>query len=208
VLLEVSQLEVCRGGIPVFPPVDFVLNAGESLRVVGPNGSGKTSLLRLLSGLSQPDGGTILWQQKSVSKSLLDFYKNIVFLGHDLGLKQQLTAWENLQLSLSLWGAVASKSSVSAVLERLNLGDLINRPVMKMSAGQKRRVSLARLELLSHRQLWILDEPFTSLDSGTVEYLIRLLRKHTESGGLLIFTTHQDVDSISSVKTLELGVIC
>ena len=207
-LLEVRQLEVCRGGIPVFPPVDFVLNAGESIRVVGPNGSGKTSLLRLLSGLSRPDGGTILWQQKSVFKSLLDFYKNIVFLGHDLGLKQQLTAWENLQLSLSLWGAVASKSSVSAVLERLDLGGLINRPVMKMSAGQKRRVSLARLELLSHRQLWILDEPFTSLDSGTVEYLIKLLRKHTESGGLLIFTTHQNVDSISSVKTLELGVTC
>jgi heme exporter protein A len=203
-MLEIQNLGFARGKNVLFEGLNFSMTAGDAMRVTGSNGSGKTTLLRIVSGLCQPDNGMVTWNGELARKSESEFVRMINFLGHDDGLKKQLTATENLKFMLPLLGVSPTDIEIGAALDGAGLEAVKNKPVMNMSAGQKRRVALTRLDFMKHRALWILDEPFTSLDVSAISALVVKLRTHIESGGLLIFTTHQDFDVVSEASNLSL----
>ena len=203
-MLDVRNLGFSRGKNILFEALNFSLTSSSAMRVTGSNGSGKTTLLRLLSGLSRPDQGMVCWRGESVTKNHSEFVKSVNFVGHDDGLKKQLTAAENLRFTLPLLGVSPSSKEIDLVLDAAGLETVKNRPVMHLSAGQKRRVALSRLDFMSHRALWILDEPFTSLDVAAISSLAEKLNKHIKSGGLVIFTTHQSFEVIPQAISLVL----
>jgi heme exporter protein A len=170
--------------------------------VRGENGVGKTSLLRLLTGLSKPEAGQVLWNQKSISKQTDLYHRDLLFLGHRDALKEELTALENLQTYAELDGIALPAEKALAALWRFGLRGRENLPVNCLSAGQKRRVLMARM-LTRQAKLWVLDEPFNALDVNAVAQLEGLMAEHLASGGLLVLTSHQAV-SIPGVRVLDL----
>ena len=189
-LLEVVDLSVTRNYRLIFQPFSFSLKNGESLYLKGKNGAGKTTSLRVLSGASQRYQGTIFLNGDD-RKELLHYYaKALIYIGHQLSLNLDLTAWENLSFILSLRGESVSREEVLEIFELLSL-PLEDRPVRYFSAGQKRRVILARLWLEKRANIWILDEPFTALDVDSITLLEAKMREHCQNGGAIIFTSHQ-----------------
>lgn len=187
-MLKVSRLACSRGDRQLFADVSFSLAAGEWLHVQGENGAGKTSLLRLLVGLSPADAGEIYW--RGVAASEADFHRDLLYLGHHAAVKDDLTPLENLCLSAALDGIHLHEKAALAALVRLGLRGREALPVRVLSAGQKRRVLLARL-LTRPAALWVLDEAFNALDSGAVQLLGELLGEHLAKGGLAVLTSHQ-----------------
>jgi len=187
-MLKVSRLACSRGDRQLFADVSFSLAAGEWLHVQGENGAGKTSLLRLLVGLSPADAGEIYW--RGVAASEADFHRDLLYLGHHAAVKDDLTPLENLCLSAALDGIHLHEEAALAALVRLGLRGREALPVRVLSAGQKRRVLLARL-LTRPAALWVLDEAFNALDSGAVQLLGELLGEHLAKGGLAVLTSHQ-----------------
>jgi heme exporter protein A len=187
-MLKVSRLACSRGERQLFADVSFSLAAGEWLHVQGENGAGKTSLLRLLVGLSPADAGEIYW--RGVAASEADFHRDLLYLGHHAAVKDDLTPLENLCLSAALDGIPLDEKAALAALVRLGLRGREALPVRVLSAGQKRRVLLARL-LTRPAALWVLDEAFNALDSGAVQLLGELLGEHLAKGGLAVLTSHQ-----------------
>ena len=187
-MLKVSRLACSRGERQLFADVSFSLAAGEWLHVQGENGAGKTSLLRLLVGLSPADAGEIYW--RGVAASEADFHRDLLYLGHHAAVKDDLTPLENLCLSAALDGIHLHEEAALAALVRLGLRGREALPVRVLSAGQKRRVLLARL-LTRPAALWVLDEAFNALDSGAVQLLGELLGEHLAKGGLAVLTSHQ-----------------
>ncbi|NOZ54832.1 MAG: cytochrome c biogenesis heme-transporting ATPase CcmA [Gammaproteobacteria bacterium] len=191
-MLEVRELECVRGDHRLFKGLNFTLQAGELLHLRGTNGAGKTSLLRTLCGLMLPADGDVLWRGESI-RSLRDEYNRaLTYLGHLNGIKGELSAIENLQISSSLSGINLSEERILRALDDMGLAGREDLPTKVLSQGQKRRVALARL-LLSETTFWILDEPFTALDVHAVEYLKRLIADHLTADGMVILTTHQYV---------------
>ena len=203
-MLQIQNLSFARGKNVLFENLNFSMTEGDAMRVTGSNGSGKTTLLRIVSGLCRPDNGAVVWHGAVAQKNESEFVRSVNFLGHDDGLKKQLTATENLKLMLPLLGASPTDIEISAALDAAGLEAVKHKPVMNMSAGQKRRVALTRLDFMRHRVLWVLDEPFTSLDVSAISALVVKLRSHIESGGVLIFTTHQDFDVVPEASSLSL----
>ncbi|WP_348539350.1 cytochrome c biogenesis heme-transporting ATPase CcmA [Rugosibacter aromaticivorans] len=189
-MLNVSGLACSRGERRLFADVSFSLAAGEWLHVQGENGAGKTSLLRLLVGLSPADAGEIYWRGVAVAAGESDFRRELVYLGHHAAVKDELNALENLQFSAALDGMRLDEQAALAALKRLGLRGREALPVRVLSAGQKRRVLLARL-LTRPAALWVLDEVFNALDSGAVQLLGVLLGEHLARGGLAVLTSHQ-----------------
>ena len=187
-MLKVSGLACSRGERRLFADVSFALEAGEWLHVQGENGAGKTSLLRLLVGLSPADAGEIYW--RGVAASEAGFHRDLLYLGHHAAVKDELTPLENLCLSAALDGIPLDEKAALAALVRLGLRGREALPVRVLSAGQKRRVLLARL-LTRPAALWVLDEAFNALDSGAVQLLGELLGEHLAKGGLAVLTSHQ-----------------
>lgn len=187
-MLKVSGLACSRGERQLFADVSFSLAAGEWLHVQGENGAGKTSLLRLLVGLSPADAGEIYW--RGVATGEADFHRDLLYLGHHAAVKDDLTPLENLCLSAALDGIHLDEQAALAALVRLGLRGREALPVRVLSAGQKRRVLLARL-LTRPAALWVLDEAFNALDSGAVQLLGELLGEHLAKGGLAVLTSHQ-----------------
>jgi heme exporter protein A len=187
-MLKVSRLACSRGERQLFADVSFSLAAGEWLHVQGENGAGKTSLLRLLVGLSPADAGEIYW--RGVAASEAGFHRDLLYLGHHAAVKDELTPLENLCLSAALDGIPLDEKAALAALVRLGLRGREALPVRVLSAGQKRRVLLARL-LTRPAALWVLDEAFNALDSGAVQLLGELLGEHLAKGGLAVLTSHQ-----------------
>jgi heme exporter protein A len=187
-MLKVSGLTCSRGERQLFADVSFSLAAGEWLHVQGENGAGKTSLLRLLVGLSPADAGEIYW--RGVAASEADFHRDLLYLGHHAAVKDDLTPLENLCLSAALDGIPLDEKAALAALVRLGLRGREALPVRVLSAGQKRRVLLARL-LTRPAALWVLDEAFNALDSGAVQLLGELIGEHLAKGGLAVLTSHQ-----------------
>lgn len=189
-LLEVDDLSVTRNYRPIFQPFSFSLKNGDSLYLKGKNGAGKTTSLRVISGASQRYQGKISLNGDN-RKELLHYYaKELIYIGHQLSLNLDLTAWENLSFILSLRGESISREEVLEVFELLSL-PLEDRPVRYFSAGQKRRVILARLWLEKRANIWILDEPFTALDIDSIALLEAKMIEHCQKGGAIIFTSHQ-----------------
>jgi heme exporter protein A len=188
-MLAVRDLAVARGGIAVLEGLGFDLAPGTALVVRGPNGCGKTTLLRTLAGLQPPLGGTISVQPEIMA-----------YASHADGLKPTLTVTENLMFWASVFGTGAP--GVAAALGIMNLQGLATRPAQNLSAGQKRRLGLARMALTG-RPLWVLDEPTVSLDTSSVALFAAMVRAHLQQGGGAIIATHIDL-GLAEAATLDL----
>ena len=191
-LLSLHKLQCRRGERELFNGVELTLARGELLQVEGPNGSGKTSLLRIVAGLSAAASGEIRWRNETIGELAEDYFRELLYLGHAAAIKDELTTLENLLLTLQLSGEKATTSNAQQALAEAGLKDRLHLPAKYLSQGQRRRVALARL-CLSRRPLWILDEPFTALDVSAVLWVAGLIAKHLDGGGVVLFTTHQDV---------------
>ncbi|MEW8015231.1 MAG: cytochrome c biogenesis heme-transporting ATPase CcmA [Candidatus Sedimenticola endophacoides] len=204
-MLEVVDLECARGDRQLFSGLCFTLEPGELLHLHGHNGSGKTTLMRTLCGLILPSAGEIRWGGESITDVEDDFCRDLVYVGHKNGIKDDLNGVENLRIACVLDGVPISEAAAWESLERIGLRGHDDLPARVLSQGQKRRVSLARL--LAHKaRLWILDEPFTALDKAAVEFLQSVVREHVANGGMVILTTHQEVSlTRGQVKQLQLG---
>ena len=201
-VLEARALSCVRGEKALFADLSFELKTGECLHIRGENGVGKTSLLRLLSGLSKAESGEVLWRQHSIFADVSAYHRHLLFLGHRDALKEELSALENLQMYASLDDVDLSLEDALGALARFGLRGRENLPVHYLSAGQKRRVLMARM-LTRQASLWILDEPFNALDFQAVAELERLIAEHQARGGAVVLTSHQAV-SLDHVKVLEL----
>lgn len=192
-MLEVSNLECVRGDRRLFAGMNFSVQPGELLHVHGPNGSGKTSLLRMLCGLAAPAEGEVRWNGENIRSLREDYFKEMTYFGHLAGIKEELTALENLRVTVQLAGGDSAEDGLFGALDRMGLAGREDLPAKVLSQGQKRRVALARL-LLCPARLWILDEPFTALDVAAVKMVQQLLSEHLNNGGMVVLTTHQEVD--------------
>jgi len=204
-MLEVNNLECIRGDRTLFSGLEFSLATGELLHLQGHNGSGKTSLLRTLCGLIAPSQGSVHWKGKNIRRQRDEFAADMLFLGHLNGIKADLTAVENLRILCKLDGLDVSDENLWQILEKMGLYGQEDLPVRVLSQGQRRRVSLARL-LLSKAPLWLLDEPFTSLDKPAVDLLQTVIAEHIKDNGMVMLTTHQEVAlTTGEVRQLRLG---
>ncbi len=204
-MLEAQDLECIRGDRRLFHGVGFRLDAGELLFLQGRNGAGKTSLLRMLCGLSQPESGEIRWKGESIRRLSDDFRADLCYLGHLNAIKEELTPLENLLASARLAGESLSEDDALDALEQVGLLGREDLACRYLSQGQKRRVALARL-VKERRPLWILVEPFVALDVNAVAWLAGIIGAHLQRGGLAVLTTHQPVDiPAGCVRQLRLG---
>ena len=201
-MLRVSNLSCSRGHKPLFSDVSFELQAGQALHLEGDNGVGKTSLLRIVCGLSPADAGEVCWHDQAIQKNAAAFRSSLFYLGHGLSLKEELSALENLMSDAAVSGRTLSEQQALVALERMGLRGREHLPLRVMSQGQKRRTALARL-LASQAPLWVLDEPFVALDTKAIDGLRGLMAEHVAQGGMVLFTSHQPVvltsDSATSV---------
>ena len=192
-MLEVSNLGCIRGERCLFEGVGFRLDGGEMLYLQGKNGSGKTSLLRILCGLSHPAAGEIRWRGELVGKLGEDYRRELCYLGHHNAIKEELTPLENLLASARLADEVLDEGAALDALELVGLAGREDLACRYLSQGQKRRVALARL-VNERRALWILDEPYVALDTAATGLVAGLIGAHLQRGGLTVLTTHQTVE--------------
>lgn len=204
-MLEARDLTCLKGDRLLFRGLALKVTAGNLLRVAGANGTGKTSLLRLLCGLTRPEAGTLQWHGQSVQAVRDQFHQALFYLGHASALNDLLTPLENLYFTCTTAGDQVSLQDCRHALERIGLARQFDLPAHVLSQGQRRRIGLARLFLASHRPLWILDEPFTALDSAAVTDLAITLSAHCTNGGMVILTTHQDAPFTFPPTLLNVG---
>lgn len=199
--LSADDLTLIRGERCLFDGLEFALNPGELLLLKGANGSGKTSLMRVIAGMLSLESGEILWNGEPVSRQRQVFHGSLVWLAHRSGLKGDLTLVENLRFERSL----RPQSSVEPeqVFERLGIARLKALPLRSLSAGQQRRVALARM-LLADVPLWLLDEPFTNLDRDGRQLVMQLTEEHLGNGGLCVMAAHQDIEINATIKRINL----
>ena len=201
--LEAHDLACSRGGASLFRDVAFGVTPGEWLALRGANGSGKTTLLRCVAGLTRPDAGEVLWDGRRASDSGSEFRAVFVYAGHAPGIKDDLSAAENLRDTLALRAASAAEDAMREALARVGLDKRRHVPARRLSAGQRRRIGLARLAL-DPAPLWLLDEPLTALDDEGQGIFSALLQRHLARGGLALIATHHDV-SPAPPRELRLG---
>jgi len=200
-LLEARDLTCIRGQRALFEGLSFGISSGECLHVSGENGVGKTSLLRLLSGLSRPELGEVLWDGKSIVSDSVSYRHQLLYMGHRDALKEDLTSLENLEMYAVLDNVALSQENALATLWRFGLRGREDLPVSCLSAGQK-RVLMARM-ITRQAKIWILDEPFNALDSNAVQILQKLIEEHIDAGGIVILTSHQAL-VIEGLRVLKL----
>ncbi len=192
-MLDVIDLACRRGERRLFSHLGFSVGPGHLLSVLGRNGSGKTSLLRLLCGVLSPEQGAITWRGRNIARLRESYLGHLTYIGHLNGIKADLTARENLESAARLAGAGVSRGAVDQALEAVGLGDAAGLPTRLLSQGQQRRAALARL-WISTSPLWILDEPFTALDHAAAGCLTHRLGRHLGDGGTVVLTAHHTVD--------------
>lgn len=203
-MLNAVDLTCQKGSTVLFKNLNFYIDLGEALHVQGKNGSGKTSLLKIISGLSQPSSGYVYWQNEKISESE-SFKSDLCFVGHKQGLKQNLTVQENLKFIASMRGN--SPVNFAQILSTLELQHLLSHQVNELSAGQKQRLSLARL-LIVNAKLWLLDEPLTALDQKAGLLVKKLMEDHLSKNGMIVFTSHQELKMTNlNIRILQLNVL-
>lgn len=200
-LLELRQLSCERDERLLFSELNVQCHAGDLLQIVGPNGCGKTTLLRALAGISTNYQGDVLWRGQPVQQARWRYASELLFLGHLPGIKKALTPLENLRWYSELTASYDSFQILEA-LAQVQLDAYADTPCYQLSAGQLRRVALARL-YLSQASLWILDEPFTAIDKLGVTQLELRFQQHAAQGGVVIFTSHQDL-TLPGLKHIHL----
>ncbi|MEO8314664.1 MAG: cytochrome c biogenesis heme-transporting ATPase CcmA [Pseudomonadota bacterium] len=192
-MLEVSNLHLWRGERHLLRGVNFTLFGGQVLQLLWPNGTGKTSLLRCIAGFLHAEEGDLRWQGKRIAEDRDEFHWSLAYLGHETALKGDLTAFENLRFSCALRRPADSVRLLNT-LAQVGLEEIDpDQPVRSFSAGQQRRVALARLSLWDAK-LWLLDEPASNLDAAGQKVMTDLLQSHVQAGGMVILATHQPID--------------
>lgn len=205
--LTAKDLELERGERLLFRGLHFDAPAGSLVRLAGANGTGKTSLLRLLTGLMQPDAGAVLYKGADISKLKEDYAKDLVYIGHMNGVKDDLSAIENVRVAARMGNIIASDEELVDALTRVGLEDFIDQLTGELSQGQRRRVALARLFVSKTKPVWILDEPFVALDAASVANLAATVAEHVQAGGIVIYTTHQECDvPVESARKMTVDV--
>jgi heme exporter protein A len=203
-MLEVVNLSCARGERRLFSGLNFSLPAGTFLQAFGANGSGKTSLLRIICGLLAPDAGEVRWDGTNIRRLGEEYFGAIAYVAHQNGVKDELNPIENLRISSGVAGNALSKNEARAVLERVGLSKQQHLPARLLSAGQRRRLALARL-LALRAKLWILDEPLASLDDDGAALARSLISEHLSNDGMAIIATHQEmVLSAGQMQRIEL----
>ena len=201
-VLTVEELSYERNNRILFKQLTFQLFPTQILHIVGANGSGKTTLLQILTGLRIPLSGKVMWNGIAIKRNNINFTNNLLYVNHRLGMKSALSPTENLYLCLARRNLIHKQSKrktihvIHQILDQLDLKDCSDSLVTQLSAGQQRRLSLAKL-LLIKADCWILDEPFTSLDSAGIAFLSSLMEKQSARGGVIVFSSHQAMYSFS-----------
>lgn len=199
ITLKAEALSCIRDDRVLFADLNFELGKEQVLLLEGKNGSGKTSLLRILCGFREPDAGEIYWCGQLVNNQ---YYAQMMYVGHQDGVKNELTVRENLLMTLAL--GFSSHISIEQALAKVHLQGFDGVLVQSLSAGQKRRLSLARL-LITDNKLWILDEPFTSLDKQGITIIESLMIEHVNQGGMIVLTSHHDV-KLPGINTQQINL--
>lgn len=207
-LLQASSLSCIRQDRVLFDTLNLQLCSGDLLQIAGKNGAGKSSLLRLLAGLALPEDGQIHYLQQPLAQVSAVYAANLCYIGHHSGIHEQLTALENIAFWRAASGIARTATALTDeynLLARLGLIGLEEIPCRMLSAGQQRRVSLARL-WFCQRQIWILDEPFTALDQGAITQLQQHFLQHLHAGGAIVLTTHQPLSlHYEKLRSMELS---
>lgn len=190
--IQARRLTCIRGDRQLFTDLDVLLHSGQLLYLRGRNGSGKTTLLRTLCGLFHPDAGDVLWCGEKIADLGELFYRYVLFIGHAPGVKLELTPLENLRIYNRLRASGVSEAALWQALRDVELHNIAALPAHLLSAGQRRRIMLARL-LIDASPLWLLDEPFVALDDVACDFLQTAIIAHIRRGGLVALTTHQQI---------------
>lgn len=192
--LQLSNIACERGETRLFEGCNLTIESTQWWQIEGHNGIGKTSLLRILAGLAVAAEGEVLWNGEPIRKQRDEYYSELFYLGHFAGVKPELTAWENLRYYQKMQNLPLDDNALWQALEKVSLIGREDLPCSYLSAGQQRRVALAKL-WLTQATLWILDEPFTAIDKKGVSELISHIEQHCSKGGICIFTSHQTAES-------------
>lgn len=200
-LIECQQLSCTRDSRVLFGGINATLGGGDIVQIEGPNGTGKTTLLRALTGLFPDYDGAILWRGKDISQQKYEFLSHLLFIGHLPGIKKSLTPRENLRFLANLQGE-CSDAQIDAALAEVGLYGYEDMPGYQLSAGQNRRIALARL-YVTNALVWVLDEPYTALDTQGIAKLEALFEQHAKQGGCVILTSHQ-APKVAGLRRLSL----
>jgi heme exporter protein A len=203
-MFEARSLECVRDDRLLFNDLSFAVAESEVLQIEGPNGSGKTSLLRILCGLRLAEAGQVLWQGESIISNREDYYANMVYIGHLPCVKGDLTVLENVRSLLDTRSLSLGNEEIEAALAKVGLASYEDVPGKALSSGQRRRILLAFVEL-SQANLWILDEPLTALDVQGVALMESMIMQHKQSGGSVVFTTHHGMQLECEMSSVQLG---
>ena len=205
-MLEATDLHCVRGERTLFSGLAVMLRPGELLRIAGANGSGKTSLLRILCGLLAPAGGLVRWRGADIRQLREEYWSSLVYIGHANAIKDDLTASENLAIACALQGQKPGERKLRSALDQMGVAGGGRHLTRELSQGQRRRVALARLALGAQMPLWILDEPFTALDADAVDIVRGLLADHVARGAAVAYTTHVELEITAAVALrVDLG---
>ncbi len=203
-MLEVTNLGCVRGHRTLFSDINFRINPGTLLQLKGANGSGKTSLLRIVCGLMAPESGEVRWEGAKIRSLGEEYSRALAYLGHRNGIKEELSSLENLRISAGLAGFQLSREQAQEALKQVGLSGRENLPARFLSEGQRRRSALARL-VACKTKLWVLDEVLASLDGAAVRLVESLLERHLSNDGLAIVATHHELNlSSGAFERLEL----
>jgi heme exporter protein A len=200
--LCIEKVHVWRGDRHVLRGVSLDVHRGELMHVSGPNGTGKTTLLRVVSGLLRPEKGSVAWQGRSIAATAAEYQCALAYASHEPALKGDLTALENLRFTVGLKRRV-TVAELRSSLERTGVGTCADLPARVLSAGQRRRVAMARV-LAFRADLWLLDEPYTNLDGAGSSLLSALLAEHVGQGGVALVVAHHDLNVPVQTRSLEL----
>ena len=198
--LQINFLELYRNDDRIFSEISFDLSEGQHLLISGANGTGKTSLLRVICGLTIPTGGTIVWNQLATNNIDCRYYEHLAYLGHKNALIPELTARENLEYTFE---GNQSMNRTSSVLEAFGLNKYLDQFAEKLSNGQIRKIALSRI-LLSEKTLWILDEPIANLDTSGTQFLLAEMQAHLDQGGMLITTSNLNDQTLKPSSEINL----